>query len=390
MKVVYAIPAFLDYRLPFYKELNRLFKGDFHVIYSKERYKILRREDLFNRIANEMGNNAHPLDTDYLFDTHSMSFHMKDIEKGFHIPFTFGLIRKIRKLKPDVLITEGFFQWTPLVILYSILFNVPVYIGYERTSHTERNTRKLITIQRKWTDKFVKGYLVNGVETKKYLESIGIDKRKIHLGGMCADSTGLVESLNKLSEKDKSDFRKKILGNRINGQTYLFVGKICERKGVGQLLDAWDSYVKNNPEDTLIIVGSGSLLDKFKKAKEDDKTVIFCGSINYSDVYKYYAIADIFVLPTMEDNWSLVVPEAMACGKPIATTIYNGCHPELVHYGKNGYVFDPNDVNDFVKALEYFHHVDLKSFGEASIAIEKEFSTDKCAYRVFNCINHEN
>ena len=110
MKVVYANPVFLDYRLPFYKELNHLFKGEFHIIYSRERYRILKRNDLYERIKKEMGNNAHPLLTDYLFDTHSMSFHMKDIEKGRHIPFTFGLIRAIHRLRPEVLITEGFFH----------------------------------------------------------------------------------------------------------------------------------------------------------------------------------------------------------------------------------------------------------------------------------------
>lgn len=60
------------------------------------------------------------------------------------------------------------------------------------------------------------------------------------------------------------------------------------------------------------------------------RSVHFLGKIPYQEVYKYYGIADVFVLPTLEDNWSLVVPEAMSCGLPVATSIYNGCHPELV------------------------------------------------------------
>ena len=74
---------------------------------------------------------------------------MKDIEKGKRIPLTFGLLRTIRKIKPDVLITEGYFQWTPLVLLYSLIYRIPIYMGYERTLHTERNTNRLKIWQRK-------------------------------------------------------------------------------------------------------------------------------------------------------------------------------------------------------------------------------------------------
>ena len=48
------------------------------------------------------------------------------------------------------------------------------------------------------------------------------------------------------------------------------------------------------------------------------------------ELYKYYALCDVFIMPTLEDNWCLVIPEAMACGKPVACSIYNGGHYELV------------------------------------------------------------
>ncbi len=64
-----------------------------------------------------------------------------------------------------------------------------------------------------------------------------------------------------------------------------------------------------------------------------------------------YAAADAFVIPTLEDNWSLVVPEAMSCGLPILCSKYNGCWPELVHPGRNGWVFDPLDKEDMARCL---------------------------------------
>lgn len=389
MKILYANPVFLDYRLSLYKELNRLSGGQFHAIFSKERYRILNRLDLFDRIKSEMKENAHPLTTDYLFDTNSMSFHMKDIEKGRHIPFTFGLIRTIRKIKPDILITEGFFQWTPLVILYSLLFRKPVYIGYERTPHTERNTGKLKTLHRKFTDKFVKGYLVNGSETKKYLQSIGIDENKIHIGGMSADSEGLKKGISSITTQQVDTFRREYTSS---GLIYLFVGRVSELKGITYLLKSWKKHIERNPKDKLIIVGGGIQLNNYINEYVDTPSIIFTGPQSYNEIYKYYAIADVFILPTLIDNWSLVIPEAMACGKPVATSIYNGCHPELVRTDVNGIVFDPLDDDSLCGALEYFHHVDLAAFGKASVEIEKEFSTEKCAERIYNAIsqNYEN
>ena len=116
--------------------------------------------------------------------------------------------------------------------------------------------------------------------------------------------------------------------------------------------------------------------------------MIFTGGIDYSIIYKYYAISDVFIIPTLEDNWSLVVPEAMACGLPIACSIYNGCHPELVHKDNNGITFDPLDQESVTNALHYFHTVDLKQFGKRSIEIEKDFNPHNTALNVLRAVEY--
>ena len=76
----------------------------------------------------------------------------------------------------------------------------------------------------------------------------------------------------------------------------------------------------------------------------------------------------------------------MACGLPVATSIYNGCHPELIHEGENGITFDTFNQESMVKALDYFHHQDLKAMGRKSIELEKPFNTVHCARREFDAI----
>lgn len=381
MKVLYCNPSFWDYRLPFYNRLNELFNGEFYVIYSPKRY--CGRERLLDKIKAVLGKNALPYENEPMFDVHTRSFNHFS-EGHQQIPFPFGLLRRIRKVRPDVLITEGFFQWTPLVVLYGFLFRVPVFMGYERTLHTERNSGKLRKWHRQFTDCFIRGYLVNGSETKKYLLSIGVKESKIHIGGMSADSEGLRKGIASLGSAERDSMLAKYKKN--DGIVFLFCGALIERKGVEPLLKAWKEYTQTHPNDTLLMVGGGELESKLRKDFGSIPTVFIEGRKEYSEVCKYYAIADVFILPTIEDNWSLVIPEAMSCGLPVATSIYNGCHSELIREGENGTTFDTFNQASIIQALDFFHDRDLKQMGQKSIEFEKPFDTEHCAQRTYNAV----
>lgn len=382
MKILYCNPCFWDYRIPFFAEINRLFRGNFHILYSTKRYFGNHRKVL-PKIEKAMGENAHPYDNEWFYvrETHSMTIKNETYRA---IPLSFGLIPLIKKINPSVIITEGFFQWTPIIQLYSIFHKIPVFVGYERTLHTERKNGKLKTFIRKCQDRFITGYLVNGIETKKYLESIGIISEKIYIAGMSADSDGLRESIKNFPPSDRDILRRKYINTE--GILFLFTGQMILRKGVNHLLASWKLHTKRYPKDALVLVGSGEMLDKWKQEYNDDQSIYFVGSVDYSEIHKFYSIADVYILPTIEDNWSLVIPEAMSCGLPVATSIYNGCHPELVHEGENGIVFDTFQQESLLNALEYFHHIDLKQHGIRSIEIEKEYNTENAALKFYSAI----
>jgi glycosyltransferase involved in cell wall biosynthesis len=62
----------------------------------------------------------------------------------------------------------------------------------------------------------------------------------------------------------------------------------------------------------------------------------------------------VFVLPTLQDNWSLAVVEAMASGLPIITSVHNGLWPELITDGENGFVVTPEDVRELADRIAVF------------------------------------
>ena len=109
--------------------------------------------------------------------------------------------------------------------------------------------------------------------------------------------------------------------------------------------------------------------------------VIFAGAVNYDDIALYYRIADVFVIPTLEDNWSLVVPEAMACGKPILCSRYNGCWPELIQQDINGWTFDPFNPKEVAHYLAVCNdsRERLPHMGKESLKIVQKHSPHHAA-----------
>lgn len=378
-RVLWVNPSFLDYRIPLYEELYGLYGGNFYLIYSKQRIP----ERCNSKIISALKSNAIFLNKEKIITTKENS---DFANASVSIPFPKGLYKLIRKVNADIIISEGFFQFTPWALLYTLLHRKPLIIAYERTAHTERNCPKWRLLYRKFVNLFVSGYIVNGSLTKEYLISQGVRPDVIFTGAMCADSKELSKSVQNVGSGQKSYLKSKL---NLTGKdiVYLYVGRLIERKGVEYLLQAWKKHAHNFQNDHLLIVGSGPLLSKFTTNYGGIDSITFIGDVDYSEIHQYYAISDVFIIPTLEDNWSLVVPEAMACGLPIACSIYNGCYPELVHNGENGTLFDPLKEKSVTEALSYFHSVDIHAQGERSKEIESDYSPHKTALNIRNAIN---
>lgn len=377
-RVLWVNPSFLDYRIPLYAELKKAYNDNFYLIYSKKRIP----ERCHSKIIKILYSNALFLEKEkYIKFNYSYTY----ANTGVRIPLPIGLYKQIKKAKPNVIIAEGFFQFTPWAVWYSFIHHIPLLIAYERTAHTERNCPWWRRLYRRFIGLFVNGYIANGELTKEYLISQGVKPQNIFTGAMCADSKGLSKQVAEMSVKEKDDIKQRLVGKDIKGHVYIYVGRIIVLKGINYLLDAWKIHIKDYPNDKLLIVGDGPLLEEYKVSFKHP-SIIFTGAIDYSQIYKYYAVSDVFIIPTLEDNWSLVVPEAMACGLPIACSIYNGCYPELVKEDINGRTFDPLNKKSIIDTLSYFHQQDLEKMGKKSIEIESEFNPENTANNIIKAV----
>ena len=97
--------------------------------------------------------------------------------------------------------------------------------------------------------------------------------------------------------------------------------------------------------------------DRIKKFKSIAKKsnissrVHFFGHKSGSELVNYYRSADIFVLPSIYDNFPNVILEAMAMHLPVVATKSGGSEDQVQH-GYNGYLTKNNDINDLQHYLQ--------------------------------------
>lgn len=377
MKITWVTRSFLDYRIPVYQALDELCGHNLTVIYNGEAVP-QRCQDKLKAI---LGSRAIPMKGEIrIGNKHQLGV----ANKGIRIPIQKGLLKKIRQTTPNVLISDGFFQWTYAPIFLRMVHwnGIKHIMCYEKTKHTERNAGKWRLIYRKFVSRWIDAIDCNGILTKSFIsETLGY-KKPLAFGHMAADTTGISNNVMQASEALVKKIR---YDNKLNNLTFIYVGRLIPLKGIMQMLEAWNQANLKNA--SLMLVGEGHQrgeIENFVKTNKLDN-VTLTGAVNYDNLGPYYKVADCFIIPTLEDNWSLVVPEAMAAGLPIACSIYNGCYPELIK-SENGWTFDPLNIQDTVRVLKRIseNREKLKEMGEKSMEIVADHTPKHAAKGIYD------
>lgn len=109
------------------------------------------------------------------------------------------------------------------------------------------------------------------------------------------------------------------------------------------MLKAW---AQCSPEYELYMIGAKPTAEYIELKKNLKlKNVHFEGFKTKEELKQYYQAADLFVLPTREDIWGLVVNEAMANGLPVITTDRCVAGLELIENGEQGYLVPMENEN---------------------------------------------
>jgi glycosyltransferase involved in cell wall biosynthesis len=136
----------------------------------------------------------------------------------------------------------------------------------------------------------------------------------------------------------------------------LFASKLQNRKRCQDLVESYLNLSSGEgiePHPYLVIVGDGAERPTLEAQvkKSGCSGVRFCGFRNQSELPGFFDLATVFVLPSRDEPWGLIVNEVMNSGRAVIVSDDVGCQPDLIADGVEGCVFPAGDVAALTEAL---------------------------------------
>ena len=147
----------------------------------------------------------------------------------------------------------------------------------------------------------------------------------------------------------------------------LFLGRLDWEKHIHNLLRAVAKLPKEI-NTTVEIVGDGNqrkYLGELANELGLASNVKFLGHISEEELPLAYERATVFAMPSIAELQSIATMEAMASGRPVVAANAMAL-PHLVHHGDNGYLFEPDNVDEFAACLLKIATADQKELDRLS------------------------
>lgn len=297
------------------------------------------------------------------------------------------VLDRLARMRPDVIITAEFGTRTLQAVLYGLARGIPVVMWWEGTRHTEGWVDAARRAVRRALVRAAARYWSNGLESSALLVDYGARPDRIDAGMTGVDTAALrAKVVDALTHRDEV---RASLG--VAGVTFLFIGQFTPRKGLSQFTAAADELTRRGVDGWSAVFLGGGLLDgelRAWAAQQPGGRVVVHDFVQPDRVPTFLAAADVFVLPTLDDNWSLAVLEALTAGLPQVFSPYNGGTADLARHPRAGRVADPLDVPAFADALEAFVRDGAPRLSDAVVRSAVEYyGTDEMAARALRSLH---
>jgi len=177
---------------------------------------------------------------------------------------------------------------------------------------------------------------------------------------------------------EPQDAVRNTLGLPAQAPIFTVTGRLCWIKGWSFLLDALCRLKEALPGARLVFVGDGedrpALLEKASALGIADRVHV-TGFVPQHTVRRYINAADVCLVGSFREGWSVAMLETLACGKPIVSTDVSGARA-MVRHGINGFIV-ARDPSQFASAV--MDALKLSDHQTTSLEIARRFSIDTLA-----------
>ncbi|MBO5341833.1 MAG: glycosyltransferase [Lachnospiraceae bacterium] len=268
-----------------------------------------------------------------------------------------GVVKFLKNNKFDWIIVSDISSPTGLLAIS--------YLKRKRIPFSIEGDGAFVPNKESWIKKKIKSYAISAAtswlctcdEHEKYVLHYGAKKEGIYRYPF--SSVREEEILKNPLTKEQKEEKKRQLGVT-ERKMILYVGQFIHRKGVDVLVEA----SKMLGDDIGIYLVGGSVQELSNLVSEWRSTVHVIDFLTQEELKEYYQAADVFVLPTREDIWGLVVNEAMANGLPVITTDCCNAGKEMIAQNAAGRIVpisDAEKLKDAINIMLYQENVDSVS-----------------------------
>jgi len=256
---------------------------------------------------------------------------------GRFIHNNLGVLRQLKAIDPDVVITSGFNPTHLYAFLYARLHGCKHICWTDGTLTSERNLSAIHKRVRRIVFRRSAAFIGSSDGSFDLYRSYGIANERLFKSHLCVDNRRFRHARTQPKRYDLL-----FCGRLVQVKDPLFAIDVAER--VTALLGRRVS---------LLFVGSGELESQLRAsaASATGADVTFHGFASQAELPGLYGSARIFLFPTSWDPWGVVLNEACAAGLPVIATPFAGAVGEIVQDGVNAFVRNP-DVEEWAAAAQ--------------------------------------
>jgi len=302
------------------------------------------------------------------------------------IPFPklgFWVWHTLDDLQPEVLVIAGYARPAMLTALFwsrqhrrpAILMSETAEQDFTRASIREGIKRTIVSQ--------FSAALVGGKPHTRYLQKLGMAPEAIFSG---YDVVG--------NERFHPD-RIRSLPSPHPRSYFLSINRFLPKKNLSFLITAYSQYRKKAGATNwdLVICGDGLLRDDLEQQIRQldlQEHIHLPGFLQQDELLPYFAHARCLIHASLQEQWGLVVNEAMAAGLPVLVSNRCGCFEDLVQDGITGFGFDPTDASQLTELMGKLSTgaIDAQQMGENALGHIQNYSPDRFAENLIAATNY--
>ena len=276
-------------------------------------------------------------------------YRTKGLRVGHHLVSSI-YFRVINKCKPDIVLTEELGVNTLMAILLKPFYKYRQFTVVDDSPNMAKNYGFLRSKLRKFVVRHIDGMVLVNPQVKDFLsQKFRRYRCRYYYFPIIQNDELLAEKFQQALPLSEQIFEQHSFSGK---KLILFVGRLVDIKAPGLLLEVFSELYQNHADFRLVFAGDGVLKNELKEYAAShhlNDVVHFTGRLTNNDLYAWYNMGQILVLPSTFEPFGAVVNEGLVagCQAVVSDSVGAAC---LINE-TNGMIFKTNDHTGLRNAL---------------------------------------